>query len=168
MSLLLVGALYIWGKSLSEYHVVCVLIYILAFFRRKGDWKKSKINKIVKGKEKRKSKSDSCGGGDVANLSIPPEVELSTNASGFAVFSYVRQTVLERWLKQACQIYLSSSSSTPPTDVGNDLESDSEENTDKSKENLLRVPKVCSLHFKYNVFSSITARGCCIFFKYIL
>lgn len=79
----------------------------------------------------------------MTNLSGPPEVELPSNASSFAVFASVRLAVLERWMKQACQIYLSSSSSFPPIDGSSEIDSDSEENTDKIREvPPLRVPKV--------------------------
>jgi hypothetical protein len=46
-------------------------------------------------------------------------------------------------MKQACQIYLSSSSSSPPVDGSSEIDSDSEGNTEKTKEiPPLRVPKV--------------------------
>lgn len=113
----------------------------LIFFRKRSDWKKGKNGKTTKNKEKRRAKIESCG--DVANLSGPPEVELPSNASSFAVFASVRLAVLERWMKQACQIYLSSSSSSPPVDGSSEIDSDSEENTDKTREvPPLRVPKV--------------------------
>lgn len=109
--------------------------------RKRSDWKKGKNGKITKNKEKRRAKIESCG--DVANLSGPPEVELPSNASSFAIFASVRLAVLERWMKQACQIYLASSSSSPPVDGSSEIESDSEENTDKTREiPPLRVPKV--------------------------
>ncbi|KAL1456648.1 hypothetical protein WDU94_001361, partial [Cyamophila willieti] len=42
-----------------------------------------------------------------------PYIELPWNASAFAVFATARLTVLEAWMKQACDIYTSSSSSPP-------------------------------------------------------
>ena len=62
----------------------------------------------------------------VAAAAGPPLVEICCNASGFAVFANVRQTVFERWLKQATQIYLASSSNAPPLEAGGDLDSDAD------------------------------------------
>ncbi|XP_063236464.1 E3 ubiquitin-protein ligase MYCBP2 isoform X2 [Bacillus rossius redtenbacheri] len=108
--------------------------------RGRSEWKKGKKGKPPKGKEKRRAKAEA--GGDAGAPSGPPEVELPTNASSFAVFASVRLAVLERWTKQACQIYLSSSASAP-AGAGSDQESDSDDNTDKRCDAaLLRVPKI--------------------------
>jgi hypothetical protein len=118
-----------------------LLLTWIYFYRKRSDWKKGKTGKSSKNKEKRRTKVETCG--DVAALSGPPEVELPGNASSFAVFASVRLAVLDRWMRQACQIYLTSSSSSPPVDGSSEVESDSEENTDKTKETPpLRVPKV--------------------------
>ncbi|KAJ9574765.1 hypothetical protein L9F63_008079, partial [Diploptera punctata] len=121
--------------------------------RKRSEWKKGKTGKSSKNKEKRRTKVETCG--DVATLSGPPEVELPGNASSFAVFASVRLAVLERWMKQACQIYLSSSSSSPPVDGNSEIDTDSEENTDKTKEiPPLRVPKIVGLGLR-SVFELI-------------
>nr|CAD7200761.1 unnamed protein product [Timema douglasi] len=121
--------------------------------RRRSEWKKGKSGKVFKSKEKRRSKPDPCS--DVAALSGPPEVELPSNASSFAVFANVRLAVLDRWMKQACQIYLSSSSSAPPLDGGSERESDSEENTDRGRETApLKVPKIVGVGLR-SVFELI-------------
>nr|CAD7579158.1 unnamed protein product [Timema californicum] len=122
--------------------------------RRRSEWKKGKSGKVFKSKEKRRSKPDPCS--DVAALSGPPEVELPSNASSFAVFANVRLAVLDRWMKQACQIYLSSSSSAPPLDGGSEMESDSEENTDRGRETApLKVPKIVGVGLR-SVFELTT------------
>lgn len=91
-------------------------------------------------KEKRRSNAEACA--DVSIVSGPSAVEVPSNPSSFAVFANVRLAVLERWMKQACQIYLSSSSSTPPVD-GSEIDSDSEETVDRVRDAApLRVPKV--------------------------
>ncbi|GLH12984.1 Probable E3 ubiquitin-protein ligase HERC2 [Gryllus bimaculatus] len=122
--------------------------------RKRAEWKKGKTSKAVKAKDKRKNKLEGCG--DVVPLSGPPEVELPTNASSFAVFASVRLAVLERWMKQACQIYLASSSSLPTVDgAGSDGESDSEDCTDRARESApLRVPKIVGVGLR-SVFELI-------------
>lgn len=75
----------------------------------------------------------------------PPEVELPCNASWFAVFASVRQSVLDRWMKHATQVYLASSSSAPPLEGCSDVDSDLEDIGDHCQDVApVRVPKVCS------------------------
>ncbi|PNF26995.1 hypothetical protein B7P43_G12699 [Cryptotermes secundus] len=147
-----------WGKMLPEPDLLGKYFHeqfkVLPDHQRKrSEWKKGKNSRTTKNKEKRRAKVESCG--DVATLSGPPEVELPSNASGFAVFASVRLAVLERWMKQACQIYLSSSSSSPPLDGSSEIDSDSEENTDKTREiPPLRVPKIVGVGLR-SVFELI-------------
>lgn len=78
-------------------------------------------------------------GGDTALG--PPDVELPGNASEFAVFSSVRQAVLEAWARKAGQIYLNSSSSVPTLRSSYDGDSDSDA-TEIFHPPPPRVPKV--------------------------
>ena len=70
---------------------------------------------------------------------IPPEIEVAGNASGFAVFATVRLAVLERWMKEACELYLMSSGSAPPHSAPT---SDSEDETSQASPTPPRIPKV--------------------------
>ncbi|XP_026687508.1 E3 ubiquitin-protein ligase MYCBP2-like [Diaphorina citri] len=87
-----------------------------------------------------------------------PYIELPWNASSFAVFATARLTVLEAWMKQACDIYTSSSSSPPlislnpdQTDKKNSLKA-LEIAVEKNQESA--VPKVVAVGLK-SVFELI-------------
>ena len=74
------------------------------------------------------------------NYSNPPEIEVATNASAFAVLSNVRNAVLERHLRNTSEVYRSSNCSSPPLDLSDTIDTDSEdEDRTSSVQNLPRV-----------------------------
>ncbi|XP_046604041.1 E3 ubiquitin-protein ligase MYCBP2 isoform X2 [Neodiprion virginianus] len=92
--------------------------------RGKGDWKKSKKSKTAKKKDK-KNKLDV--NGDVS-YNGPPEVELPSNASAFAVFASVRAAVLEKHARATTEVFRASSCSSPPLpELSDTIDSDSDE-----------------------------------------
>lgn len=104
------------------------------FFRSKSDWGRKRKRKWESYYKKK--------GRDAADTVLgPPDVELPGNASEFAVFSNVRQAVLEAWARKAGQIYLNSSSSVPTLGSTYDGDSDSDA-TEIYHPPPPRVPKV--------------------------
>ena len=81
--------------------------------------------------------------GDVSTHGVPPYIQLPGNASSFAIYSHVRMEVLEFWMKEACEIYLASSSCLPSHYIANESESEEDEvDADKEQFIPLRIPKV--------------------------
>lgn len=80
-------------------------------------------------------------------------MELPSNASAFAMFASIRLAVLDRWMRQANQEYLHSSYSTPIQDHS-EVESDTEENTQSSTYNPIKVSKIVGLGLR-SVFELI-------------
>ncbi|XP_025833228.1 E3 ubiquitin-protein ligase MYCBP2-like, partial [Agrilus planipennis] len=62
----------------------------------------------------------------------PPEIELPNNPSAFAVYASVRLAVLDRWMRQANQEYLQSSCVATLHDRNNEMDSDTEDNSQTS------------------------------------
>lgn len=71
-------------------------------------------------------------------------MELPPNASSFAMFASIRLAVLDRWMRQANQEYLQSSYSAPVQDQS-EVESDTEDNTQSSTYNPVKVSKIVGL-----------------------
>ncbi|XP_046683725.1 E3 ubiquitin-protein ligase MYCBP2 isoform X4 [Homalodisca vitripennis] len=118
--------------------------------KKKSEWKKTKKGKPQKGKDKKKTKVEALG-----DVSSPPEVELPGNASSFAVFATVRMAVLECWMKEACEIYLQSSGSSPATYVAADSDTDDDEgDVDKELNAPARIPKIVGVGLR-SVFELI-------------
>ncbi|RZF32322.1 hypothetical protein LSTR_LSTR001786 [Laodelphax striatellus] len=105
--------------------------------KKKIEWKKNKKGKVTKNKEKRKPKVDGGGGAEVC---AAPDVELATNASAFAVFASVRLAVLERWMKDACDLHLAASSCSSA--AATPLDSDAEDASERCQSVTTRVPKI--------------------------
>ncbi|KAL1131015.1 hypothetical protein AAG570_012253, partial [Ranatra chinensis] len=82
---------------------------------------------------------------------VPPEIEVAGNASSFAVFATVRLAVLERWMKEACELYLMSSGSAPPHSAPT---SDSEDETSQAAPLPPRLPKIVGVGLR-SVFELI-------------
>ena len=77
------------------------------------------------------------------NCSGPPEIELSNNASAFAVFASVRSAVLDKHSKKSSEIYRASNCSSPqPPDLSDTIDTDSEDEDRISSAQSL--PKVCN------------------------
>ncbi|XP_044762914.1 E3 ubiquitin-protein ligase MYCBP2 [Coccinella septempunctata] len=87
------------------------------------------------------------------DVQLPPEIELPSNASAFAVFASIRLAVLDRWMKQASQDYLQSSCSAPLQDQS-EIESDTEENSQSCTYTPMKVSKVVGLGLR-SVFEII-------------
>lgn len=68
-------------------------------------------------------------------------MELPPNASSFAMFASIRLAVLDRWMRHANQEYLQSSYSAPVQDQS-EIESDTEDNTQSSTYNPVKVSKI--------------------------
>ncbi|XP_024084698.1 E3 ubiquitin-protein ligase MYCBP2 isoform X3 [Cimex lectularius] len=119
------------------------LFRVLPDTKKKLEWKKHKKGKS-KGKENRKPKIELVG-------EVPPEIEVAGNASSFAVFSTVRLAVLERWMKEANDLYLTSSSSAPPQSASN---SDSEDENSPPTPQPARIPKIVGVGLR-SVFELI-------------
>uniref|UniRef100_A0A1B6EGK8 PHR domain-containing protein n=1 Tax=Clastoptera arizonana TaxID=38151 RepID=A0A1B6EGK8_9HEMI len=109
--------------------------------KKKTEWKKNKKGKSTRSREKKRTKIESIA--DTSTLNVPPEVELSTNASNFAVFYTVRMAVLESSMKESCEIYLSSYRNSSSNFTNTDTDSD-EEVDDENKDllSLPRIPKI--------------------------
>ncbi|CAG9818957.1 unnamed protein product [Phaedon cochleariae] len=82
-----------------------------------------------------------------------PEIELPGNASSFSVFASIRLAVLDRWMRQASQEFLRSSCSAPLQDQ-NEIESDTEDNSQSTYLTPFRVSKVVGLGLR-SVFELI-------------
>ncbi|XP_026688010.1 E3 ubiquitin-protein ligase MYCBP2-like, partial [Diaphorina citri] len=126
--------------------------------RRKGEWKKKPGQKGKEVKNVSKGKISVDGEIELVGNFEAPYIELPWNASSFAVFATARLTVLEAWMKQACDIYTSSSSSPPlislnpdQTDKKNSLKA-LEIAVEKNQESA--VPKVVAVGLK-SVFELI-------------
>ncbi|KAF6200667.1 hypothetical protein GE061_005110 [Apolygus lucorum] len=100
--------------------------------KKKVEWKKQKKGKSSKGKDSRKPKIELAG-------EAPQQIEVAGNASSFAVFSTVRLAVLERWMKEANELYLTSSSCAPPQSASN---SDSEDENSQPSPQPPKIPKI--------------------------
>lgn len=64
------------------------------------------------------------------NYNNPPEIELSCNASAFAVFASVRSAILERHTRTSNEVYRVSNCNSPPSPEHSetiDTESDDED-----------------------------------------
>ncbi|KAK9309341.1 hypothetical protein QLX08_000965 [Tetragonisca angustula] len=92
--------------------------------RNKEEWRKCKKNKSVRKRDKKKIDLSS----DV-NYNNPPEIQISCNASAFAVFASVRNVILERFIKST-EVYRASNCNSPPSPEHSetiDTESDDED-----------------------------------------
>lgn len=104
-------------------------------FRLKGEWKKCRKNKI---KKKDKKKVDLTG---EVTCTGPPEIEVSSNASTFAVFASVRGAVLEKHARSINEAYRASNCNSPPPPEFSDSiisESDDEDRI-SSTQNLPKI-----------------------------
>lgn len=81
-------------------------------------------------------------GSDI-NYTGTPEIEVSTNASAFAVFCNVRSSLLEKHIKSTTEVYRSSNCSSPPLDLSDTVDSDSDDEDRTST--VQSLPKVISL-----------------------
>ncbi|XP_026302017.1 E3 ubiquitin-protein ligase MYCBP2 isoform X8 [Apis mellifera] len=93
--------------------------------RNKEEWRKCKKNKSIRKRDKRKIDLS----GDL-NYNNPPEIELSCNASAFAVFASVRSAILERHTRTSNEVYRVSNCNSPPSPEHSetiDTESDDED-----------------------------------------
>lgn len=117
--------------------------------RKRQEFKKIK-KKISKPKYKQKNKLELLGENDAQ---VPPEMELPPNASAFAMFASIRLAVLDRWMRLANQEYLQSCYSTPVQDQS-EIESDTEDNTQTSTYNPVKVSKIVGLGLR-SVFELI-------------
>ncbi|CAH0546545.1 unnamed protein product [Brassicogethes aeneus] len=116
---------------------------------KKGlEWKKVK-KKITKMNFKQK-KNDFLYENQCQN---PPEIEIPSNPSAFAVFASIRLAVLDRWMRQASSEYLLSSCSYSLNDQS-EIDSDTEDNTQSSLFMALRISKVVGLGLR-SVFELI-------------
>lgn len=62
------------------------------------------------------------------NYNNPPEIELSCNASAFAVFASVRSAILERHAKATSEVYRASNcNSPPPPELSETMDTESDE-----------------------------------------
>ncbi|XP_014287849.1 E3 ubiquitin-protein ligase MYCBP2 isoform X3 [Halyomorpha halys] len=120
------------------------LFRVIPELKKKIEWKKHKNHKSLKGKENRKPKLEIVG-------EVTPEIEIAGNASNFAVFSTVRLAVLERWIKEANDLYLTSSSSAPPQSSST---YDSEEETSHPAPQPPKIPKIVGVGLR-SVFELI-------------
>uniref|UniRef100_T1JCF5 RCR-type E3 ubiquitin transferase n=1 Tax=Strigamia maritima TaxID=126957 RepID=T1JCF5_STRMM len=104
--------------------------------RKKGEKKKSKKkSKITKVKEKRRGKNE---GVSDAVVSLPPIVEMFGNPSTFAAYSGVRQSVMEKQIREATQIFLAAN-------VSRFSDTDSEDDEEQGKSVHMRVPKIVGI-----------------------
>lgn len=118
-----------------------------AYSRKRLEWKKPK--KKSKSRSKQKNRIEML----CEDVQLPPEIELPSNASAFAIFASIRLAVLDRWMKQASQDYLQSSCSAPLQDQS-EIESDTEENSQSCTYTPLKVSKVVGLGLR-SVFEII-------------
>nr|XP_022909947.1 E3 ubiquitin-protein ligase MYCBP2 isoform X2 [Onthophagus taurus] len=121
--------------------------------RKKLEWKKKK--KMNKGKYRNKNKMELLNDNDSVP---PPDMELPSNASSFAMFASVRLAVLDRWNRYANQEYIQSSSCIPVPiidDIAYQQSDDSDDNDDISDVSKYPVtPHVVGLGLK-SVFTLI-------------
>ena len=68
-----------------------------------------------------------------------PEVELHGNPSSFAVFTSVRQSMLEDHIKKISRIYLNATRTKCQ-----DSDSEDEADVERSADTVTKIPKVCS------------------------
>ncbi|XP_034942184.1 E3 ubiquitin-protein ligase MYCBP2-like [Chelonus insularis] len=91
--------------------------------RVKSDWKKCKKSRINKRKEKKKFEIN----GD-SSYTGPPEIELSSNASAFAVFASVRDAILEKNSRVSNETFRASTCSSPqPPELSDTIDTDSDD-----------------------------------------
>ncbi|XP_074101339.1 MYC binding protein highwire isoform X2 [Cotesia typhae] len=112
--------------------------------RSKNDWKKCKKTRASKKREKKKLDIS----GDL-NSAGPPEIELSSNASAFAVFASVRDSILEknsRLTNHELSIKSStncSSTSPPPPELSDTIDTDSDDEDRISS--IQNLPKIVGI-----------------------
>ncbi|XP_043286736.1 E3 ubiquitin-protein ligase MYCBP2 isoform X2 [Venturia canescens] len=91
--------------------------------RSKNEWKKCKRSKATKKKDKKKLDLS----GDLSSPG-PPEIDLPSNASAFAVFARVRSSVLDKHARSSSEAFrVSNCSSPPPPELSDTIDSDSED-----------------------------------------
>ncbi|XP_035719406.1 E3 ubiquitin-protein ligase MYCBP2-like isoform X2 [Vespa mandarinia] len=90
--------------------------------RYKDEWKKCKKNKAVKKRDKKKIEV----GGDL-NYNNSPEIEVSYNASAFAVFASVRSAILEKYARTTSEICRASNCGSPPPELSDTIDSESDD-----------------------------------------
>lgn len=61
------------------------------------------------------------------NYNNPPEIELSCNASAFAVFASVRSAILERYARTTNEVYRASNCNSPPPELNETIDTESDE-----------------------------------------
>lgn len=62
------------------------------------------------------------------NYNNPPEIELSCNASAFAVFASVRSAILERYARTTSEVYRASNcNSSPPPELSETIDTESDD-----------------------------------------
>lgn len=62
------------------------------------------------------------------NCNSPPEIETSCNASAFAVFASVRNTVLEKYAKTTSEVYRTSNCNSPlPPELSDTIDTESDD-----------------------------------------
>jgi len=61
------------------------------------------------------------------NYNNPPEIETSCNASAFAVFASVRSAILEKHAKLSSEIYRASNCNSPPPDLSDTIDTESDD-----------------------------------------
>ncbi|XP_076245488.1 MYC binding protein highwire [Calliopsis andreniformis] len=91
--------------------------------RNREEWRKCKKNKSIRKRDKKKIDLN----GDL-NYNNPPEIELSCNASAFAVFASVRSAILERHARTTSEVYRASNcNSPPPPELSETIDTESDE-----------------------------------------
>ncbi|XP_058809373.1 E3 ubiquitin-protein ligase MYCBP2-like [Phymastichus coffea] len=106
--------------------------------RLKGEWKKCRKHKT---KKKDKKKPDL--NGEVTCTTIP-EIEVSSNASAFSVFTSVRSAVLEKHARSINEAYRASNcTSPPPPEFSDSLISDTDDEDKKSSTQ--NLPKIVGI-----------------------
>ncbi|XP_063987126.1 E3 ubiquitin-protein ligase MYCBP2 isoform X2 [Diachasmimorpha longicaudata] len=91
--------------------------------RLRNDWKKFKKARLNKKRDKKKLDTSS----DLGYTS-PPEIEVSTNASAFSVFTTVRSTVLDKNGRITGETIRASTCDSPqPLDLSETIETDSDD-----------------------------------------
>ncbi|XP_076623337.1 MYC binding protein highwire isoform X2 [Colletes latitarsis] len=91
--------------------------------RNKEEWRKCKKNKSIRKRDKKKIDLS----GDL-NYNNPPEIELSCNASAFAVFASVRSAILERYAKTTNEVYRASNCNSPsPPELSETIDTESDD-----------------------------------------
>lgn len=86
--------------------------------------------------------------------SNPPEIEVSTNASAFAIFASVRNAIFEKHLRAANEVYRTSNCTSPsPLDLSDTIDTDSdEEDRNSVAQTLPKVLIILLLTFEFEWF----------------